>query len=275
MITLRPGGACEEQEPETHVRVHLEWIDSRKEGALPLSHLLQRAPLAAHLRDLIQRASSQLLVKVLLSCSSSAELYHRCWQQRQQVTGPIISSIAASLRNLISNASQGPPLDAVLCRLDLRPSLPSIITIQNLLAQLDLATFPPTVPGPSGSRPMRKVRPLDDHQSVLETVDLAEEMPVLDFESSQLESQPALAIDDEHSDTALSIVEAPADLGHIEDLFEFSQPSQASQPTDISDVHDVRPLYLFRLAQPMTWGLAFPGLHKLQETQTTCSGMTS
>ncbi|KAJ9475767.1 hypothetical protein PHBOTO_005808 [Pseudozyma hubeiensis] len=111
------------------------------------------------LRDLVSQATSRLMFETLLRDSSTASVYHRAWQHRQRDIVPLISSIATSMRSLITHASQSDQLDPVLQQLGLSQSLPSVIILGNFLTKLDMAYHPPSkthLPAASRARSNRK-----------------------------------------------------------------------------------------------------------------------
>ena len=146
LLTLVPVSVPDDLTNIRCLRVHLEWIDSRAQRVVPLQQLFQLPSLPLHLRDLLSQLSSRLLIQVLLRDASMAKLYHRSWQQRQQQTVPLINSIAASLRSLLSLSSKQAHLEPLLQQIRLSPTIPSAISLANVLTKLDLSHHSPCVP---------------------------------------------------------------------------------------------------------------------------------
>lgn len=124
-------------------RIHLEWTDLRTERAVPLEQLFQLSSLPLHLRDLVSQMCSRLLVEILLRDTSTAKLYHRSWQHRQRETVPLVNSIATSISSLLPRTSKCAELQLLLQQLQLSESLPSVITLSNLLNELDMTHYSP------------------------------------------------------------------------------------------------------------------------------------
>ncbi|GAC94683.1 hypothetical protein PHSY_002256 [Pseudozyma hubeiensis SY62] len=140
-------------------RVHLEWKDLRTGRAVPLRELFVLTTLPLLLRDLVSQATSRLMFETLLRDTPTAKVYHRSWQHRQRDIVPLISSIATSMRSLITHASQSDQLDPVLQQLGLSQSLPSVIILVNFLTKLDMDYHPPSkthLPAASRARSNRK-----------------------------------------------------------------------------------------------------------------------
>lgn len=177
---------------------------------------------------------------------------------------PFIGNIASSLRSLISNAAPSAHLDALLVRLDLTQSLPSIITIQNLLHQFDCAVYSPTERPSASSSQIRRARidGFDDEGLLHDTEDEEDNLPwpeghagKLDFLLSSSDEEdgelpwvnvkddlpePHTCVrdaaiceagDDALNGLALSIADSPSDCEILEfgDRFE-ELPGEASDP---------------------------------------------
>ncbi|SJX65231.1 uncharacterized protein SRS1_16056 [Sporisorium reilianum f. sp. reilianum] len=145
-LVLIPARIPEHPTVNRRVRVNLEWIDTRNPQAVPLEVLFHHVTLPLHLRDLVSQLIPRLLIETLLRDSATAKLYNRLWQHRQRDTVPLISSIASSMRSLLSRTSVPAKFDPILRQLQISQSLPSVITIANLLTELDLARHPPSMP---------------------------------------------------------------------------------------------------------------------------------
>lgn len=143
-VILVPCSTVERQRANRRFRVVLEWIDSRPQRSCSLASLILRTSLPSQLRCLVRQMSSRLLIEALLKSSSSAQLFHRSWQQRQRQVQPIVDCIAASVRSLLTNASKDVQLAPLLKRLEPEKSLPSQSTIGALLHQIDAAAFRPS-----------------------------------------------------------------------------------------------------------------------------------
>lgn len=146
VMTLVPGNMTDMDQCFRCFRVELQWSHPIQADAKDIDALLRMRPLSPIMGNLVEQLTSRLLVEALLSSSSSAQLFHRSWQQRQRQVEPLLGSIAMSIRSLISNASEATQLQPLLQSIPLSQSSPSLITIANLLTQLDHAANPSKAP---------------------------------------------------------------------------------------------------------------------------------
>lgn len=158
MVTLVPSKTIDKETCFRCFRVEINWSQRRQANVRDLDIQLREDPLTPLIGDLVQQLTSRLMVEALLSSPSSAELFHRSWQQRQREVEPLIGSIAMSMRSLISNASNSTQLQPLLQRLNLSPSLPSVIIIGNLLTQMDLAANLPDARPSTAAEQLSKQR---------------------------------------------------------------------------------------------------------------------
>ncbi|CCF49445.1 hypothetical protein NDA11_003930 [Ustilago hordei] len=142
VMTLVPGNMTDMDQCFRCFRVELQWSHPIQADAKDIDALLRMRPLSPIMGNLVEQLTSRLLVEALLSSSSSAQLFHRSWQHRQRQVEPLLGSIAMSIRSLISNASEATQLQPLLQPIPLSQSSPSLITIANLLTQLDHAANP-------------------------------------------------------------------------------------------------------------------------------------